>query len=209
MASASIARTEERELQWEEGTLLKPIQNKMMHIQLGSPEFVGHVTKLGVETKDGGLKLTRTSMLSYGDVIVVPFMFILLEPVTRIVVDGEELEFYDQRHTKILAAVVSTKGIVESAFRPAILEVGGADSVESLLSADADIQYTAAQWKRQFAVHWTQSVIVFDKHVTFTDAAFILMSEEEGKRIKERKAEVTSKTGEFPSHESIPPALWW
>lgn len=197
MALAWTATAEQQPLKWTDGTLLKPIENKMIHAQLGSDEFVGHITKLGVQTNDGGIKITRTSTLSYGDTLVVPFIFILVEPVTIVAIAGEELEFYNAMHTKVLGAVVSTAGIAETtSFQPVLLDLGDADALGNLLCQDAAVQFASSQWMRRLSVTWTQALLKFDTHVSFSDASFIQLAEDQGKAVLRAKGRGALKTGE-------------
>lgn len=180
-------------LLWE-GQLIKPLHNMIMHTKLGLRDIDGmkHVTKIGVQTKDG-IQIERTTLLLYGDVLVLPLLFILLDPLfVACEAGGGAQEFYCARRSKFLAAVLSTAGVINQESALALLPMAWADSRRNLLSTAPHTQHVAAIARQNFRKVWTAGLKTMEDHIIFTMDDVIEEAERQGNAIMRRKQQSLS-----------------
>lgn len=187
-------------LTWDD-QLVKPIGNMIMPMQLGDNGVV-HVTKFGVE-RENGFQLGRQSLMCYGDMVVVPHVFLLSLPVvTTKLVEGEEVGFYSASKCDLLATVVSTKSDTQLSGQMALVPMTGSVKAMNLLSSEAKLQHEAASATQIFRKMWQQKIIrsEVEKSVTFTDIELFKQMQECGSRIMRlaKEKEVTGERWSLP-----------
>lgn len=185
--------TEER-LVWEAHSI-QPLQNLIMHTKLGSvdTEEVKHVTKIGVHSKNGIL-IDRTTLLSYGDVVVLPLLFVLVDQVMVVSEsNGEEEEFYCPSSSQFFATVLSTAGAVSEDRQLALLPMAAADSKRNLLNTAPRFQHAAAVARQDFTRVWTRGVMKMDEYVVFTNDEVLHEAQRQGEAIMRRKRECSQR----------------
>lgn len=111
-----------------------------------------NISKLGFNIVEDSMQIVRTTLLWYGDVLVVPMLFWIAKSALC-----EKVEFLDAKKTQTLAAVVERGGMLQVPAQYVLLYIGSADATEDLLSAKPSIQHAVTELKIAFSKEWGEA----------------------------------------------------
>lgn len=167
---------------WRTDDLVAAVNHKMHGADFRFLDAEGsddewYMTKFGVEQRD--VKLTRSTMLWFGDVVVSPLFFAMKGGCAT----AESTLLFPLQNVFCFAAVMSTGGLQQQWYRFAMFDIANVTGMADAEQCSAALQEAAAAAAKTFRQLWSQKVEVTENTMTLNDASFLKDARKEAARL--------------------------